>query len=116
MGLGFVAGGDGILRAPVGSVITLKPIAQSYYELKIGIGGNVLSCIVPAAALKIAPPSEAVVDVDTLIVSTVRRRPWGSSPTPQGRRARVCLHFPKKPFVAKAARCDLSTVQALVHT
>jgi len=76
IGLGFVAGGDGILRAPVGSVITLKPIAQSYYELKIGIGGNVLSCIVPAAALKIAPPSEAVVDVDTLIVSTVRRRPW----------------------------------------
>jgi len=25
------------------------------------------------------------------------------------------LHFPKKPFVAKAARCDLSTVQVLVH-
>ena len=23
------------------------------------------------------------------------------------------LHFPKKPFVAKAARCDLSTVQVL---
>src|SRR5260370_32043490 len=26
------------------------------------------------------------------------------------------LHFPKKPFVAKAAGCDLSTVQVVVHT
>src|SRR5262245_59908578 len=26
------------------------------------------------------------------------------------------LHYPKKPFVTKPARCDLSTVQALVHT
>src|SRR6516165_7857117 len=26
-----------------------------------------------------------------------------------------CLRFPKKPFVAKATRYDLSTVQVLVH-
>ena len=25
------------------------------------------------------------------------------------------LHFPKKPFVANGARCDLSTAQVLVH-
>jgi hypothetical protein len=74
--LGFILGGDGILRAPVGSVVTLKPIAQSYYELKIAIGGNVLSCIVPAVALKLVPPTETVVDVDAMITNTVRRRPW----------------------------------------
>src|SRR5215813_5469596 len=28
----------------------------------------------------------------------------------------IRLHFRKKPFVAKAVRCDLSTVQALAHT
>ena len=76
--LGFERSSDGTLRAPVGSVVTLKPIAQSYYGLKISIGGNVLSCVVPAVALKLAPPSEAVVDVDALlnISPSSRRRPW----------------------------------------
>jgi len=76
LAIGFVAGSDDILRAPVGSVVTLKPIAQSYYELKIGIGGNVLSCIVPAIALKTSSTAEPAIDVDTLIVPTTRRRPW----------------------------------------
>ena len=46
---------------------------------------------------------------------------WRRSPSKQrgvigeGEHRPGFLHFPKKPFVAKAARCDLSTVQVLVH-
>jgi hypothetical protein len=65
--IGFVADDDGILRAPVGSVVTLKPIAQ-FYELKIVIGSNVLFCIIAQIALKIsATPEPIVIDVDALI-------------------------------------------------
>jgi hypothetical protein len=40
----------------------------------------------------------------------------GSKPPLGPRPARGVQHFPKKPFVAKAAGCDLSTAQVLVHT
>jgi hypothetical protein len=72
LALGFERCSDGTLRAPIGSVVTLKPIAQSYYELKIG---NVLSCVIPQIALKTSSTTEpAAVDVETLIVGPARPR------------------------------------------
>jgi hypothetical protein len=65
------------LRAPAASVVTLKPIAPSYYELTIGIGGNQISCVVASVALKLGPAREAVVDPEALISGTPRGgRPW----------------------------------------
>jgi hypothetical protein len=73
--LGFVAGSDGTLHAPVGSVVTLTPVDdRRFYRLAIALpGGGVVSCRVARNALTTSAPA---IDVDALIVNTVRRRPW----------------------------------------
>ena len=50
--VGFTAGNDGVLVAPADAVVRLIPIGK-YFELRISLDGNALTCIVPRVALKI---------------------------------------------------------------
>jgi hypothetical protein len=75
--LGFTVDGVGVLHAPAASRVTLKPIAPSYYEIRIRIGGNQISCVVASVALKLGPAIAPVVDPEALISGTPRGgRPW----------------------------------------
>jgi hypothetical protein len=73
--LGFVADGDGTLRAPVGSVVTLTPTTDGhFFRFAIALpGGAVVSCVIARNALKTTAPE---IDVEALISATPRRRPW----------------------------------------
>ena len=78
--LGFSQGDDGVLVAPKDSRVTLTPIG-TFFELRVSLGdGNAIVAVLSKSAIKITregAPSEAVVDVDSLISGTPRKdRPW----------------------------------------
>jgi hypothetical protein len=76
LALGFVDDGSGTLR--IRADVALTPLDDGrFFRAAIALPhGGELACIVPAAALKIGPPTETVVDVDAMISNTVRPRPW----------------------------------------
>jgi hypothetical protein len=54
LAVGFVAGNDGVLHAPVIGHTTLAPIGQ-FYELRISLGdGNAVVAVLAKAAIKIS--------------------------------------------------------------
>jgi hypothetical protein len=55
--LGFARADDGAFVAPHGSVTRLVPIGK-YFELRISIGSNALSCVVPRVAIKVSREGE----------------------------------------------------------
>ena len=79
LAVGFVAGNDGTLVAPATSRVRLVPIGQ-FYELRISMGdGNAIVAVLSKSAVKISregvTPAD-VIDADTLISGTSKRRPW----------------------------------------
>jgi hypothetical protein len=51
--VGFVAGSDGTLTAPQGTVATLIPV-QQFYRLALALpSGDEVSCVIAGVALKI---------------------------------------------------------------
>jgi hypothetical protein len=72
---GFVDDGGALSIRNVN--VTLTPVGGPFYRLTLALPhGGELSCIVPAAALKLAAPSEpANLDIDALL-NVDKPRPW----------------------------------------
>ena len=70
--MGFVDDGSGALR--IYASVSLTPIDNHFFRLVLALPhGSELSCVIPQIALKLAPPTELVIDPEAMITNTVRR-------------------------------------------